>query len=115
MDYVEGFVAAVPTENKEKYIEHARAIAPLFKEHGATKLVECWGDDITEGDVTSFPQAVQCKDDETVVFSWIVWPSKQVRDEGMEKVMQDVRMDESSMPFDGSRLIYGGFQMVVDE
>ena len=115
MDYIEGFVAAVPTENKEKYIEHAREAAKYFKEHGATKLVECWGDNVPEGELTSFPKAVQCKENETVVFSWVVWPSKEARDKGMEKVFNDERMSEEAnpMPFDGSRLIYGGFQMFL--
>lgn len=117
MEYIEGFVVAVPTTNKEAYIRHAREGAVVFKEHGATRLVECWGDDVPSGEKTSFPMAVQCKDDETVVFSWISWPSREARDSGMEKVMKDSRMDNESnpMPFDGSRLIFGGFQMVVDE
>jgi uncharacterized protein YbaA (DUF1428 family) len=117
MDYIEGFVAAVPTKNKQQYIQHAKDAAICFKEHGAKRLIECWGDDIPEGEKTSFPKAVCCKEDETVVFSWIVCPSKAARDAGMEKVMADERMnnDHNPMPFDGSRLIYGGFQMVVDE
>lgn len=117
MEYIEGFVLAVPTINKETYIQHAREGAIVFKEHGATRLVECWGDDVPSGKKTSFPMAVQCKDDETVVFSWISWPSREARDIGMEKVMKDSRMNNESnpMPFDGSRLIFGGFQMVVDE
>lgn len=117
MDYIEGFVAAVPTENKEKYIQHATEAAALFKEHGAKKLIECWGDDVPEGEVTSFPKAVKCKANETVVFSWVVWPSKSARDSGIEKVMKDERMNNQiyPMPFDGSRLIYGGFQMIVNE
>lgn len=116
MDYIDGFVAAVPTENKEKYIEHAREAAKCFKEYGAKRLIECWGDEVPEGQLTSFPKAVHCKENETVVFSWIVWPSKEVRDKGMEKVMNDERMNSESnpMPFDGKRLIYGGFQMVLD-
>lgn len=117
MEYIEGFVAAVPTTNKEVYIQHAREAAMVFKEHGAVRLVECWGDDVPSGKKTSFPMAVQCKDDETVVFSWISWPSREARDAGMEKVMEDSRMNNESnpMPFDGSRMIFGGFQMVVDE
>lgn len=115
MEYVEGFVAAVPTKNKEKYIRHAKEAAIYFKEHGATRLVECWGDDIPGGELTSFPMAVQCKENETVVFSWITWPSKEVRKIGMEKLMKDERMNNNPMPFDGSRLIYGGFQMIVSE
>lgn len=117
MDYVDGFVAAVPNENKEMYIKHARLAAKCFKEHGAKKIIECWGDDVPEGEVTSFPKAVQCKEDETVVFSWVVWPSKEARNIGMEKIMNDERLncDDNPMPFDGKRLIYGGFQMVLEE
>lgn len=117
MSYVDGCVAAVPTKNKEKYIEHARLAAAVFKEHGALKLVDCWGDDVPEGELTSLPKAVQCKADETVIFSWILWPSKEVRDKGMQKVMEDPRMqpDVNPMPFDGKRLIYGGFTMMLEE
>ncbi len=79
-------------------------------------LVECWGDDVPDGKLTSFPMAVKCKPDETVVFSWIVWPSRQARDAGMKKVMGDPRVDPRAnpMPFDGARLIYGGFETIVD-
>ena len=87
MSYVDGFVAAVPTVNRETYQRHAEQGAMAFKEHGATSVVECWGDDVPEGKLTSFPMAVQRKSDETVVFSWVTWPSKQVRDEGWKKVM----------------------------
>jgi uncharacterized protein YbaA (DUF1428 family) len=119
MTYVDGFVLAVPTTNKDVYRKHAEAAAVVFKEHGALKLVECWGDDVPEGEVTSFPLAVKCQADETVCFSWIIWPSRQVRDEGMKKVMADPRMQPESnpgaeMPFDGQRMIYGGFEMIVD-
>lgn len=116
MDYVDGFVAAVPTANREIYRQHAERAAAVFKEHGALSVVECWGDDVPEGKLTSFPMAVQRQADETVVFSWITWPSKQVRDEGMKKVMEDPRLqpDTNPMPFDGKRLIYGGFQMIVN-
>jgi uncharacterized protein YbaA (DUF1428 family) len=116
MTYVDGFVAAVPTANRAKYKKHAEDAAVVFKEHGALKLVECWGDDVPEGKLTSFPMAVKRKDDETVVFSWIIWPSRQVRDEGMKKVMADPRAqwDTNPMPFDGKRLIYGGFEMMVE-
>ena len=116
MSYVDGFVAAVPSANREKYRQHADAAATVFKEHGALKVVECWGDDVPEGKVTSFPMAVKRKDDETVVFAWIVWPSRLVRDEGMKKVMADPRLqpDVNPMPYDGQRLIYGGFEVIVD-
>lgn len=117
MSYVDGFVIAVPTENKEIYRKHAADAAGVFKEHGALKLVECWGDDVPDGKVTSFPMAVKCKVDETVVFSWIIWPSREVRNQGMAKVMADPRLQPESnpMPFDGTRLIYGGFETIVDE
>ena len=116
MTYIDGFVAAVPTANREAYRKHAAMAAPVFKEHGALKMVECWDDDVPDGKLTSFPKAVQKKDDETVVFSWIVWPSKQVRDEGMKKVMADPRVqpDANPMPFDGKRLIFGGFEVLVE-
>ncbi len=115
MDYVDGFVVAVPTANREKYLRYAQDGAAIFKEHGALQVVECWGDDVPEGKVTSFPMAVQRKDDETVVFSWITWPSKAVRDEGMKKVMADPRLspETNPFPFDGKRMIYGGFEMIV--
>ncbi|QMT60857.1 DUF1428 domain-containing protein [Legionella sp. PC997] len=116
MNYVDGFVVAVPKANKAQYIAQATKAGMVFKEHGALKLVECWGDEVPEGKITSFPMAVKCKEDEIVVFSWILWPSKQVRDEGMKKAMEDPRLnpDNNPMPFDGKRLIYGGFNMVVD-
>lgn len=115
MKYVDGFVAAVPTANRDKYLSHAKAGAAVFKEYGALEVVECWGDDVPEGKLTSFPMAVQRKDDETVIFSWIVWPSRAARDEAWKKVMADPRMDPKSnpMPYDGKRLIYGGFEMML--
>lgn len=116
MTYIDGFVAAVPTANKAEYVEHAKQAAVVFKDHGATRVVECWGNDVPEGEVTSFSMAVKRKDDETVLFSWVEWPSKAVRDAGMEKVFQDPRMqaDQNPMPFDGKRLIYGGFDTILD-
>ncbi len=117
MTYLEGFVAAVPTANRDIFLQHARDAAVVFKEHGALQVVECWGDDVPEGKVTSFPMAVKCQSDETVVFSWILWPSREVRDTGMARVMEDPRLkaDRNPMPFDGKRLIYGGFEVIVDE
>jgi len=116
MTYVDALVAAVPTANREKYIKHAEDAAVVFKDHGALKVTECWGDDVPDGEITSLPKAVKCKDDETVVFSWITWPSRQVRDEGMKKVMEDPRMQPGKFefPFDGKRLIYGGFGMLFE-
>ncbi len=116
MTYVDGFVIPVPRANKDAYRKMAAEVAPIFKEHGALKVVECWGDDVPAGVVTSFPMAVQCKDDEVVVFSWIVWPSKAVRDAGNEKVMADPRMQPPATPvFDGKRMIFGGFETLLDE
>jgi uncharacterized protein YbaA (DUF1428 family) len=117
MNYVDGFVVAVPKANKTAYIEHAKLAAVIFKDHGALSLVECWGDDVPEGEVTSFPMAVKCKSDEVVCFSWIIWPSKEIRNAGMENVMADPRLelDSSKVPFDGKRMIFGGFEMVVSE
>ena len=116
MSYIDGLVAAVPTANREKFKVHAEAAAAIFKECGALKVVECWGDDVPDGKLTSFPMAVQRKADETVIFSWIWWPSKAVRDAGMKKVMADPRMqpDRNPMPFDGKRMIFGGFQPIVE-
>ena len=115
MTYVDGFIAAVPTANREAFRQHAQAAAAVFKEHGALTVAECWGDDVPEGKLTSFPMAVKRKDDETVVFSWITWPSRQARDDGMKKVMADPRMqmETNPMPFDGKRVVFGGFEMIV--
>jgi uncharacterized protein YbaA (DUF1428 family) len=116
MNYVDGFVVAVKTADREKYRSYAQAAAPVFKQYGALQVVECWGNDVPEGKVTSFPMAVQRKEDETVVFSWVTWPSKAVRDEGMKKVMEDPRFNPETnpMPFDGKRMIYGGFEVIVN-
>ena len=117
MEYIDGLVAAVPNENRDEYIEHARRTASIFKSHGALKLIECWGDNVPDGEVTSFLKAVKCQSNETVVFSWIVWPSKEIRDAGMEAIMKDekLKLEMTQMPFDGTRLMYGGFSKVVDE
>ena len=116
MTYVDGFVAPVPDANKEEFIKHARIAAEVFKRHGALKVVETWGDDVPEGKVTSLPMAVKCKEGESVVFSWVVWPSKEVREKGMAALMEDPDMSEEAnpMPFDASRLIYGGFEVVLE-
>jgi uncharacterized protein YbaA (DUF1428 family) len=114
MSYVDGFVAAVPTARKEDYRRHCELAATVFKEAGALNVVDCWGDDVPEGKLTSFPMAVKREHDETVAFGWIVWPSKAARDAGWPKVMEDPRMSSEGnpMPFDGKRLIYGGFDML---
>jgi uncharacterized protein YbaA (DUF1428 family) len=116
MSYVDGFVVAVPTAKQEEYRKHAEEALAIFKEHGALRCVECWGDDVPDGKLTSFPMAVQKTADETVVFSWVEWPSREARNQGMKKVMEDPRMpqDMSAMPFDGKRMIYGGFRPIVE-
>lgn len=115
MTYVDGFVAAVPTANKEKYLQHATEAAAVFKEYGALEVVECWGDDVPEGETTSFTMAVKRQDDETAVFAWIKWPSKAARDEAWARIMADPRMapDRAPMPFEGKRMIYGGFAQIL--
>ena len=119
MSYIDGFIIAVPKGNKEKFIEHARKGDSAFVDLGATRILECWGDDVPDGKVTDFRRAVQATEDETVVFSWIEWPDKATRDAGMAKMgdlmKTDPRMNPETnpMPFDGKRLIYGGFAPVV--
>jgi uncharacterized protein YbaA (DUF1428 family) len=115
MSYIDGFVLAVPTANKQKFIDHANEGDPIFMEYGATRVLECWGDDVPPGKQTDFQRAVQAKEDETVVFSWIEWPDKATRDAGMKKMMEDPRMDPAinPMPFDGKRMIFGGFAPIV--
>ncbi len=116
MSYIDAFAVAVPTENKALYIEHAKLAGDIFQEYGATKVLASWGDDVPEGEVTSFPMAVKAKENETVVFSIAFWPSKEVRDTAWKKVMEDPRMQENEnpMPFDGKRLIYGGFAPILE-
>jgi uncharacterized protein YbaA (DUF1428 family) len=115
MSYVDGFVIPVRAGGKEAYRAIASKAAPIFKEHGATHVVECWGDDLPEGKVTDFKRAVKAEAGENVVFSWIVWPSKQTRDEGNKKVMEDPRMQMGDdMPFDMQRMFMGGFEVLVD-
>ena len=117
MKYVDGFVLAVPAANKEQYRQHAAQAAPLFKEFGVSRMVECWGDDIPDGKLTDFRGAVKAREDEVVVFSWFEYPSKEVRDAAMQKMMSDPRMQAmgENMPFDGKRMIFGGFVPILDE
>ncbi|HYE43785.1 MAG TPA: DUF1428 domain-containing protein [Caulobacteraceae bacterium] len=113
MAYIDGTVVAVPTANKDAYLEHARLCAEIFREFGATGVVENWGDDVPEGKVTDFRRAVQATADETIAFSWISWPDKATRDAGWEKMMKDERLTGMQMPFDGKRMIFGGFEQVL--
>jgi len=119
MSYIDGFVIAVPTANKQKFIEHARHFDSLFIELGAIRVIEGWGDDVPDGKVTDFRRAVQATAEETVAFSWVEWPDKATRDIAMKKMIEDARMDPSTpgnppMPFDGKRMIFGGFEQVVE-
>lgn len=115
MSYVDGFVIPVPVGSKDAYAALAAKVAPLFLEFGASRVVDCWGDDVPDGKLTDFRRAVNAEEGETVVFSWIVWPSREVRDAGSAKLMADPRMQPGpDMPFDGKRLIYGGFSVLFD-
>lgn len=119
MTYIDGFVIAVPTANKDAFTEHARTADSVFIELGATRILECWADDVSHGKQTDFYRAVEAKEDESVVFSWVEWPDKPTRDAAMgrmeELMKSDPRMDpaKNPMPFDGKRMIYGGFEPVV--
>lgn len=125
MSYIDGFVIAVPTANRQKFIDHAKNADGVFIDLGATRVIECWGDDVPDGKTTDFRRAVQAKDDETVVFSWVEWPDKDTRDAAMKTMTDwmenpqksDPRMDpeKNPMPFDGKRLIYGGFAPLVED
>ncbi len=116
MTYVDGFVLAVPKANIEAYKEMARTGSIVWKEHGALSYVECIADDVPYGELTSFPRAVLAKEDEVVVFSWITYPSREARDAINEKVMADPRLapEKWDMPFDGKRMIYGGFESFLE-
>jgi len=114
MGYIDGMLCAVAEDKKEEFIAFSRAMTEVFKEHGATSVVDCWGDDVPDGEVTSMPMAVMAEPGETVVFSWVTWSDKAARDAGWAAAMQDPRMapDAIPMPFDGKRLIMGGFNVV---
>jgi uncharacterized protein YbaA (DUF1428 family) len=116
MSYIQGFVLAVPAANKQAYIDHATKAVPLFREFGATRMVENWGDEVPDGKVTDFKRAVKAEKDEVVLFSWIEWPSREVLENGMAKMMEDSRMAAmGEMPFDGKRMIFGGFAPLLDD
>ena len=124
MSYIDGFVIAVPTANKQKFIDHAEQGDSVFIDLGALRVMECWGDDVRDGKLTDFRKAVQAENDETIVFSWIEWPDKETRDAAMKTMIDwmehpeeaDPRMDpeKNPMPFDGKRLIFGGFVPLVE-
>jgi uncharacterized protein YbaA (DUF1428 family) len=114
MAYVDGFVIAVPNDKLDAYKAMARECASIWKEHGATGYVECVGDDTPHGETTSFPRAVQLKEGEVVIFSWIVYESREARDSVNKKAIEDPRlkkfMEKENVPFDGKRMIFGGFR-----
>lgn len=114
--YVDGFLLAIPSANKDAYRKLAEESAVVFKDHGALSVVEAWGDDVPEGKLNSMRSAVLLEPDETVVFAWITWPDKATRDAGQAAVMADPRMnmDHASMPFDTKRMIFGGFEAIVE-
>ncbi|HMO75342.1 MAG TPA: DUF1428 domain-containing protein [Sphingopyxis sp.] len=116
MGYVDGFIVPVPDGNKEAYRVLAQKASAVFIDHGATRVVEAWGDDVPDGKVTDYPRAAHRKDGENVVFSWIEWPSKEARVAAWEKVMADERMqhDPEDQTFDGQRMVYGGFEPIVE-
>jgi uncharacterized protein YbaA (DUF1428 family) len=120
MPYIDGFVIAIPRANKQAFTEHANTGDPVFMELGATRILECWEDDVPDGKMTDFRRAVQAKPDEAVAFSWVEWPDKATRDAAHAKMMDgslagDPRMDpaKNPMPFDGKRMIFGGFVPIV--
>lgn len=116
MSYVDGFLLAVPKDNIDAYKDVARKAGDVWMEHGAIAYVECLADDVPYGELTSFPRAVQAKENETVVFAWVVYRSREERDEVNKKVMDDPRMktEPSEWPFDGKRMIYGGFKPFLE-
>ncbi|MDO9364402.1 MAG: DUF1428 domain-containing protein [Sphingopyxis sp.] len=116
MGYLDGYVVPVPEGNKEAYRALAQKMSAVFIDSGATRVVEAWGDDVPDGKVTDYARAAHKKDDENIVYSWVEWPSKEARTKGWEKMMADERMkpDGSDTPFDGTRMIYGGFAPIVE-
>jgi uncharacterized protein YbaA (DUF1428 family) len=113
--YVDGSVIPVPSGNKQAYLNSMKQKAELLKECGATRVVDAWGDDVPDGKVTDYKGAVKAEGNETVVYSWVEWPSKEIRDAAWDKAMNDPRMQWNQMPFDGKRMIYGGFATMIDQ
>lgn len=115
MTIVQGFLTPVPTANKQAYVDHATGAQPLFDEFGASRMVEAWGDDVPVGKLNDFHGAVKRRDDEAVLFSWIEYPDRATYDAANQKIMTDPRMEAMmNAPFDGKRMIYGGFDVIVD-
>ncbi len=114
MTYIDGFVVPVPEENRDIYLEQAREAAAMFRRYGALEVVECWSDDVPEGETTSFTIATQRKEGEGVVFSWIRWPDKATRIAAWKAMMEDPSMQPNDMPFDGKRMFWGGFEPILE-
>ncbi|MCE8006634.1 DUF1428 domain-containing protein [Aestuariivita sp.] len=116
MTYITVAVYAVPTSNKEAFVAHSKDLTPLFIKHGALAAVDAWGDDVPEGQTTSFPMAVKCAPDETVAYSHVIWPDKATHDAKMQAVMAEMQAASKAnpMPFDGQRMIFASFQTVVE-
>lgn len=113
MSFLDITVIPVPSANKAAYLEHSRLSTPLFKDYGAIGITECWGEDVPDGKLTDFKKAVALEPGETVVVGWITWPDRATRDSAWEKLMQDERMQSMTMPFDGKRMILGGFEVLL--
>ncbi len=115
MAFVDLFVAPVPTANKQTWLDHCKRFDQLFKDAGALEITECWGNDVPEGKLTSFSMAVKREGDETVTVGWIKWPSKQARDAAWAELMKHPDMQPgSAMPYDGKRMIFGGFDIALE-
>jgi uncharacterized protein YbaA (DUF1428 family) len=114
MTYVDGFVIPVPSGNRDEYKRVAAQFATMLREFGALRIVECWGDEVPDGKVTDFKRAVAAQAGENVVFSFVFWPAKDVRDAAHKRLHDDPRMKDMSMPFDGKRMIFGGFNVLLD-
>ena len=116
MAYIDGYLVAVPAANKQRYLDMAKAVDGMFIDYGATRIVECWSDDVPHGKLTDFYMAVQAKEDEALVFAWIEWPDKATRDKGWDDLMKDERMKMGPQdnPMVGARMIYGGFDTIFD-
>ena len=115
MSYVMAYVGSVPTERKEDYLKSCRTLGEMFREHGATRIVETWGNEVPEGKLTSFPMAVKAEPGETVVFGWQEWPDKAAQERAWEAVQQDPRAGAmQDMPIDGKRMIFAGFDTLLE-
>lgn len=114
MAYIDGYILAVPHGKKQVYLDFATEMAAIFKQNGATRVMECWEDDVPEGKITSLPMAVKREAGEAIIMSWIEWPSKDIRDEGWKLTMANPAMQSATMPYDGKRVIFGGFDVILD-